>query len=269
MMMLRHFTTNDAITLIESAIEEDGACIVDSLISETLCDQLMADFLPHIGGVNWCNVEAPDAKFEGLKDKEFFGIKTKRFHGLPGLSSHCPEIISHPYLLKLAYHMLGAGKSCRDIRVSTMELMVLGQGEVQQSFHRDFDSWPYTEGSRHHLSLISANIALCDFTENNGATIVVPGSHRWPKDREPKPFETCRAIMNKGSALIYSGDVLHGGGSNHEPEIRTGFYVGYIPSWLSNLENHAVSNPPETIEALDDKTRSLLDIVPGGWIVVP
>lgn len=269
MPMLKHFTTDDPIELIEIAIEEDGACIVDSLISESQCDELMADFLPHIQGVNWCNVEAPDSDFEGLENKEFFGIKTKRFHGLPGLSSHCSDIISHPYLLKLAYDILGAGKSCRDIRVSTMELMVLGEGEVQQSFHRDFDSWQYTGGSKHHLSLISANIALCDFTKNNGATVVVPGSQKWPKDRKPEPEEMSLAIMKKGSALIYSGGVLHGGGSNHEPEIRTGFYIGYIPSWLSNLENHAVSNPPEAIEMMDDKTRSLLDIVPGGWIVIP
>jgi hypothetical protein len=265
---LRHFTKENSIDEIEAAIQADGACIVDALVSADFCDQLMRDFKPTIESVDWCNTEVAD-DFAGLEDEQFFGVKTKRFHGLASLSPNVELIISDPFLLKLACQVLGVGNRCRDIRVSNMELMVLGEGETRQSFHRDFDSWPYLARSTDEIALISANIALTDFTETNGATVVVPGSHQWPKRRAPKDTEICQAVMSKGSALLYSGDVVHGGGSNLEAANRTGFYIGYIPSWLSNLENHAVSNTPEIISGLDERTRRLLDIVPGGWIVVP
>ena len=268
MVSLQHFTKNSSIDDIEAAIQADGACVLDALVSADFCDQLMQDFTPVIDSVDWCNSEVDD-DFAGLEDEKFFGVKTKRFHGLASLSPNVELIITDPFLLKLANQVLGSGSRCRDIRVSNMELMVLGEGETRQSFHRDFDSWPYLKRSTDEIALISANIALNDFTETNGATVVVPGSHRWPKNRKPKDTEICQAIMSKGSALLYSGDVVHGGGSNLEAADRTGFYIGYIPSWLSNLENHAVSNTAEIISGLEEKTRRLLDIVPGGWIVVP
>jgi ectoine hydroxylase-related dioxygenase (phytanoyl-CoA dioxygenase family) len=150
-----------------------------------------------------------------------------------------------------------------------MELMVLGNGQASQMLHRDMDSWPHFERTRINTALFSANIALCDFTETNGATVVVPGSHKWPDVREAQTHETCLATMKKGSALLYSGDVVHGGGSNLDDMIRTGFYIGYIPSWLSGLENHLASNEPGVIEELDEKVQHLLDVVPDGFTVIP
>lgn len=260
---LQHLRVDDPLERFEAALETDGALVVDDFIPPSLCDQLMADFLPHIETAEWCNTDPGDPI------NEFFGLKTKRFHGLAGLSLHSDAIICHSLLLRLAYHLLGAGKACRDVRVSTAELMVLGHGEVKQAFHRDFDSWPYVARKEGQHGLVSANVALCDFTERNGATVVVPGSHKWPHDRQPQKGEACQAVMRKGSALIYSGDVVHSGGSNHEEQIRTGFYIGFIPSWLSALENHATTNPPEALSALSDKARTLLGIVPGGYTVIP
>lgn len=262
--MLQHFTAETPVTEIGAAVQKAGACIVDSLISEDLCDRLMNDFLPHIDEADWCNTEP-----EGDAENQFFGLKTKRFHGLPSMSARCQQIICHPFLLSLAYHVLDGGGRCRDIRVSTMELMVLGKGEVRQMYHRDFDSWPYVERSASDPMLISANIALCDFTETNGATVVVPGSHLWPKGRQPEEGESCQAVMRKGSALIYSGDVIHGGGSNREDAIRTGFYIGYIPSWLNSLENHLISNPPDVVTSMNEKSQRLLGVSDGGFQVIP
>jgi ectoine hydroxylase-related dioxygenase (phytanoyl-CoA dioxygenase family) len=150
-----------------------------------------------------------------------------------------------------------------------MELMVLGNGQADQMLHRDFDSWYYFKRSREFNTLFSANIAMCDFSSTNGATVVVPGSTLWPDDRKARDDEKCLATMTKGSALLYSGDVLNGGGSNTEDVMRTGFYIGYIPSWLHGLENHMVSNGPGVVEQFDEDVQALLDKVPEGFTVVP
>ena len=258
---LNHFTI-DSSGDIEQAILDDGACIVDSLLSADLCDALMSDFLPHIENASWNNSEYKE-------DKAFFGLKTIRFHGLASLSDRCADIVGNEFLLDLASSLLGRGKRCRALRVSTMELIVLGNGQGNQQLHRDMDSWAFLDRSREENLLFSANIALCDFTSTNGATIVVPGSHKWPDERQATEVECCLATMKKGSALLYSGDVVHGGGNNDEDAIRTGFYIGFIPSWLSHLENQMVSNKVGIIESLDERVQHLLNVVPGGFSVIP
>ena len=150
-----------------------------------------------------------------------------------------------------------------------MELIVLDNGQGNQQLHRDMDSWAFLDRSREENLLFSANIALCDFTSTNGATIVVPGSHKWPDERQATEVECCLATMKKGSALLYSGDVVHGGGNNDEDASRTGFYIGFIPSWLSPLENQMVSNREGVIERLDERVQHLLNVVPGGFSVIP
>ncbi len=263
---LKHFDKNSTQEEIERAILSDGGCIYDSLLPEELCDELMADFGPHIDAAPWNNAGANDQKLEG---EVFFGLQTKRFHGLPSMSARCAEVIAHPLLNTLAESLLGRGERCRSVRVSTLELMVLGNGQANQMLHRDFDSWQYYQRDRSLNALFSANIAMCDFTTTNGATVVVPGSHRWPDGREAKADETCLATMKKGSALLYSGDVVHGGGSNTEDHIRTGLYIGYIPSWLTGLENHLISNDPSVLDQFDEKVQKLLGKISDGFMVVP
>jgi len=150
-----------------------------------------------------------------------------------------------------------------------MELMVLGKGQNNQQLHRDADSWAYLRRSGDENILFSANIALSDFTETNGATVVVPGSCQWSADQQAEEGETCLAVMKQGSALLYSGDVMHGGGNNTQDVIRTGFYIGYIPSWLSPLENHVVASGSDTVDKLDESIQHLLNVVPGGFTVIP
>jgi hypothetical protein len=259
-VILRHFNGSNRDEALNAeilqAIESDGACVLDGLIPEGLCDALMADFRPHIAAAPWSNQEATNF---GETD-EFFGRRTKRFHRLPSLSALVSEIATHPRLLALAAEFLGKGAACRDLRISTMELMVLGGGQDPQMLHRDADSWYWLPRPMRSKLLFSANVALCDFRPTNGATVVAPGSHRWPDDRSASPGETCCAVMKKGSALLYRGDVLHGGGDNTEADIRTGLYVGYIPSWLAPLENHALGNERAVLDALDARMQRLLNV---------
>lgn len=266
--MLKHYGISHSIDDICESLSLDGACIIDGLLEIQLCDDLSKDFLGDLDQLKWGIDEL------GYKN-DFYGNQTKRLHGLFSRSTHMEAVLTHPLLLNVARKILLADDRGRDIRLSNAELMVLNNNQKNQAFHSDAGSWHRIQERERQEALpgkgeilISANCALTDFTDNNGATRVVPGSHLWEAGRKPTEAETCLAIMKKGSALLYSGNVLHSGGENRTDNIRTGLYLGYSISWLRPIENQLVTNKPEDIFCLSQEAQQLLDVVPGGFTVM-
>jgi ectoine hydroxylase-related dioxygenase (phytanoyl-CoA dioxygenase family) len=248
---------------IQSAVAEDGACIALNLLPHELCDGLIADFQPHLDNMPWGTDEL------GYRDN-FYGQRTKRLHGLFSKSEKMQAVLTHPLFLTLARRMFVEPKISSDIRLSNTELMVLSKDQDVQEFHTDGASWRRIQAAEKAAGneiLISANCALTDFTETNGATRVVPGSHLWDDDRLPTDDEVCLAVMPKGSALIYTGNAIHSGGANSEDEARFGLYLGYIVSWLRPLENQLITNKAEDVLALPEEAQRLLDVAEGGFTV--
>ena len=253
--MIEHLSRGSSRTLVLDVLERDGVVVVEGFLAEARVDALVSDLQPHLDAVSWCNTGANDID-------EFFGLRTKRLHGLVGLSKHVGELIVEPLLLEMCDRFLSP--NAREYRLSTGELMALGLGETEQTLHRDADSWYHFPQPRPDL-LVSANIALTDFTEANGATVVVPGSHKWQRDRKPEASEKTQATMSRGSVLLYNGDVMHGGGANHAGELRIGLYLGYILSWLRPIENHCITSGIEALRAAPARVRQLLDYSDDGW----
>jgi len=243
---------------VRPLLERDGGVIVEEFLTPSQVDALASDFEPHLDAAPWCNTE------HGDRD-EFFGAHTKRLHGLLARSPAFGELVLDPLLHAMCDRFLAP--TCRDYRVSTGELMALGGGQEVQVFHRDADSWYHFPAPRPEL-LVSANIALTEFTEGNGATVVVPGSHRWPRERAAERKEGVSAAMPRGSALLYAGDVLHGGGANQTEQLRIGLYVGYILSWLRPIENHLITNGEPALRAAPPRARELLGFTEAGWEVI-
>ena len=110
--------------------------------------------------------------------------------------------------------------------------------------------------------------AVTDFTKENGATQIVPGSHKWDKDRLPSEDEIAYAEMTAGSVLLYTGTVLHGGGENTtSSEARTGVFLHYALNWLRQEENQYLSCPPEIAKDLSPEIRSLIGYSKGGYVL--
>jgi len=263
MVALEHFRAEDKQGICE-AIKSDGACIVEAVISHEICDRLTEDFLPFLNAMPWGDDEL------GYKS-DFYGNRTKRLHGLFSKSPMMEQILTLPVVLDVVKEVLLVNNKSRDIRLSNTELMVLAEHQQAQEFHTDAGSWHRTQAREKQDGediLISTNMALTEFTATNGATRVVPGSHLWPEGRVPQPKEICQALMPKGSALFYSGNVIHSGGANTDAVTRIGLYLGYVVSWLRPLENQMVTNNPADVLALDPKARQLLDVVEGGFTVL-
>ena len=100
--------------------------------------------------------------------------------------------------------------------------------------------------------------ALTDFTEENGATRVVPGSQHWDGNRSLADVESTPAEMSAGSVLFYSGSIVHGGGANRSTAPRVGMSITYLLSWLRQEENQYLSCPPEIARDLEPELQQLL-----------
>jgi Phytanoyl-CoA dioxygenase (PhyH) len=237
-----------------AALERDGGVIALDYLPTPRIRQLRSDFERAMAGMEWGHNDDdhPDA---------FSGLTTKRFRGLPRYSAAVEAVLIDERLLRMARRCLG-----ERIIVSTAELMAIGPGEVRQRFHRDGDSWHRAVLTQD--TLFSVNIALTDFHRHNGATVVAPGSHRWPALREPCAGEICYAEMPAGAALLYRGRIVHCGGANATTAPRIGLYVGYIPSWLRPIENFAVTVGSVRLEQLDRQTQELLCYHKSGFHVV-
>jgi ectoine hydroxylase-related dioxygenase (phytanoyl-CoA dioxygenase family) len=104
-------------------------------------------------------------------------------------------------------------------------------------------------------------IALEDFTAANGATRIVPGSHRWELERQPEEAEIATATMPAGAAAIYLGSTLHGGGANTTADRwRRGMHLSYVVGWLRTEENQSLSVPADVVRTLPRRAQELL-----GW----
>lgn len=122
------------------------------------------------------------------------------------------------------------------------ELIQIQPGEPAQYLHRDSDAWPAPIGL--HPLVVNCMLALGPFTAANGATRVVLGSHRWPAGRCPEEHELRPVELRPGDALLFPGDLVHGGGANRTDQPRRGVSLSYCAGWLRPVENSVLNVPP-------------------------
>jgi ectoine hydroxylase-related dioxygenase (phytanoyl-CoA dioxygenase family) len=161
----------------------------------------------------------------------------------------------HPVVMALADIVLQP--HCVRYQLNFSGIMQLLPGARAQDVHRDGDLYPF----RHPCPPMSMPTmwALTDFTDDNGATWVVPGSHRWAEDRDPTADEIVHAAMPAGSLLVYLGGTIHGGGANVTPSsIRTGLAFQYSLGWLRQEENQYLTNPPEVARTYPERLQRLI-----------
>jgi ectoine hydroxylase-related dioxygenase (phytanoyl-CoA dioxygenase family) len=138
------------------------------------------------------------------------------------------------------------------------QVIAISPGQPVQPIHRDqwaYDFWPFPTGRELQVSTMWA---LDDFTEANGATRVIPGSHLAEDRQRFTEDETIPAEMAAGSVLIYTGSLYHGGGANRSDHVRRGGNIDYNVSWLRQEENQYLATPPEIARQLPDDLLRLM-----------
>ena len=238
---IRHFTLDTDAQTLADAVREDGAIIIDNVLSPEFIAELRNETDPYMESSN-------------LGFDDFAGFKTTRTGGLMVRSKKCRELIAHPNILAPCKIFLEP--YCQTVQLHLTQIIRIGPGETAQLIHRDRWAW----GS--HLAHVEPQFntlwAITDFPSANGATQVVPGSTRWPDDAQIEPDQITQAEMRAGSVLVYSGSVFHGGGENRSDADRIGINITYTLGWLRQEENQYLTCPPEIAQDLERPLQELI-----------
>jgi ectoine hydroxylase-related dioxygenase (phytanoyl-CoA dioxygenase family) len=277
---LERFDIDVSADRLVATLERDGCAIVEGLLSPeqlaALNRELDGEISAKSPGVRaWELTNRPpdsgltleiDSSLAGLNDlsteamdqfaREFYGSRTVRIDGLAGRSPAFVEVMCHPVLLAAADRLLLP--NCSHYLLNTGQLIEIRPGEEPQMLHRDEAAWSFFVAGKPELT-VESMIALTDFTEAKGATRIAPGSHRWEAAREPSDSELAVAAMPAGSAVVYLGSTLHGGGANRtEGEARRGLFLGYVLGWLRTEENSYLTTPIDTVREMPHRAQTLL-----------
>jgi ectoine hydroxylase-related dioxygenase (phytanoyl-CoA dioxygenase family) len=244
---LQHLDATATPEDVVAAVNQDGAVIVDNLMAATLADQIYQETIPFM-------------EHSPLGDAAFTGAKTTRTGALVARSAGCCELIMQATILAATESYLG--NFCQRIQLHLTQLIRIRSGQPKQPLHRDRQAWGEMIPKEIEPQL-NTIWALTDFTSENGATQVVPGSHRWDYDRKAEREDVTQAEMSRGSVLVYSGSVIHGGGENRSEEDRIGINLTYALGWLRQEENQFLSCPPEIAKGIDPLLQELLGYTMG------
>ncbi|NRA01664.1 MAG: phytanoyl-CoA dioxygenase family protein [Myxococcales bacterium] len=241
----------DPVDEIVATLEEHGGVIVEELLDRELLARFNAELDPFIEAAQ------PDRSFINPVIDAFFGKHTRHLNGIAAKSrTFATEVLCHPLMLGVCDAILGP--SCARYQLNIASVLDRGPGADAQYLHRDELVWVHMPRPHPELQVASV-IALEDFDEANGATRLVPGSHRWPYEREVQESDVVSAEMPAGSAVVYLGSTIHGGGANRtEDRTRRGMHMSYVLGWLRTEANHYLETPLEIARDLPRKTLELL-----------
>jgi phytanoyl-CoA dioxygenase PhyH len=235
---MRRIAASEAtVDAVVAALESDGYCAVEGLLPP---DEVSA------ARASLADVLA--ATPEGRND--FEGFKTQRVYALFAKTRAFDGPATDPLLLGVLDRVL------HHYQLSAPTGIQIGPGEKAQLLHRDDQIYPLPPD--YPDVVLNTMWALDDFTEANGATRLVPGSHRWT-DRQPGPDdEVVQAVMPAGTVLFYVGKIWHGGGANTTDRPRLGVILEYAAAWLRAQENHLLAVPREVVAELPERLQELL-----------
>lgn len=268
---LQRFTAVSEPDAIHAAIDRDGAVIIEGLLSLDVVARVNAEVEAAVAAAD------PNEVLFNPIMQAFHGPFTKQVAGMPGISrTFAVDIMCHPLLLALCDRILAP--ACARYQLNLGHLLQRGPGSEEQWLHRDEAVWSDIPKPAPELQLATV-IAFVDFTRENGATRIVPGSHRWP-DRQLLPAEQMQQVaptaeqiacaeMPAGSAVVYTGGTIHSGGANVTDTPRRGAHLSYCLGWLRTEENNYLSTPPAIAATLPRVAQELLgyalhDSIPRG-----
>jgi ectoine hydroxylase-related dioxygenase (phytanoyl-CoA dioxygenase family) len=247
-MGLTHLPPDSSPATISAHLREHGYAIVDDVANGDVLDRLERESLPFI-----------DASAKGRD--EYDGRYTRRT-GM--LIARCPaarELVMHPTVVNTVKAFLSHVTA---VQLHLTQIISIEPGETQQKLHRDqmaFDFFPFPADYHAQCNTIWA---LTDFTTDNGATHIAPGTSTM-SDADAALVATLQAEMRRGSVLFYDGKVLHGGGANRSTGVRRGVNITYSVGWVRQEENQFLATPVEIARGLDDELLKMMGYQQGAF----
>jgi ectoine hydroxylase-related dioxygenase (phytanoyl-CoA dioxygenase family) len=231
----------DAVADHVRRIADQGYTVIEDAIDADLVDAL-ADALARL---------EVELKIEPA-DNGFEGRNTLRVYNLLAHGEVWQQVPVHPNVLPVVEGVLDAG-----CLISSLSSINIGPDEVAQPIHADDMLIPIPKP--HPPTVCNSMWALTDFTEANGATRIIPGTHVF--DHSPnygQDYESIAAEMPKGSVLIWHGSLWHGGGANATTGRRIGIAMNYCAGYIRQQENQQLGLPVELVRTFPPRLRELV-----------
>jgi ectoine hydroxylase-related dioxygenase (phytanoyl-CoA dioxygenase family) len=245
---LHHFAATVDPAEVSAHLHDFGYAIIDNVVSDDVMDRFAAEVAPFV-------------EYSSSGRDEYNGRFTKR---TGALISRCPtarELVMHPTVVSTVQQFLSHVTA---VQLHLTQLITISPDETAQKLHRDqmaFDFYPFP--SSYHVQC-NTMWALTDFTAENGATHIMPGTSTM--DDEAALLVTgAQAEMRRGSVLFYDGKVLHGGGANRSSGVRRGVNITYAVGWVRQEENQFLATSAEVARTLDDDLLKMMGYQQGAF----
>ena len=219
-----------------AALDRDGYVIWENLLDTEECRQIREVVRPWL---------------EHTGRNSFEGLRTQRIYSVLSRTRVCDRLVDNPRVLAVLDQLL-----MPNYLLSALQAINIQPGETAQLAHHDDGFYPIP---RPRAPLTAATIwAIDDFTADNGATMVIPGSHRWGQ-RPPNPEDQAiPVVMPAGSCVFFVGTLWHGGGANNTTRERLAVTAQYCQPWLRPMEAFTLSISREIARTVSDDIRRML-----------
>jgi len=248
-----------------AAIDEHGFVVIPGLLSPPVLDTMRAVLRPHLAA-------------DLLGRNDFEGHRTQRIYALVGLHRIFQDLVEHPRILAICDALLE-----QNYLLTASQAINILMGETPQAFHTD-DLFYRIARPRRAVS-VSTIWALDPFTAENGATQIVPGSHRWsdaaiggllqaidfetvdagarvPRPAPPLPDalrgQVRDVTMEAGSVIVFLGTLVHRGGENRSRAARLALSNQYCEPWARQQENYTLAIAPAEARGMSPRVQDLL-----------
>jgi ectoine hydroxylase-related dioxygenase (phytanoyl-CoA dioxygenase family) len=220
-------------------LQQKGFVVLKGLVGRHELAAIRAELTPYLTG-----------RLFGRND--FEGFRSERVYALLAKAPTVAALVEHPAVLELVDAILQP-----NYLLSANLAINVHPGETAQDFHAD-DGYCHMARPREPMG-VSAIWAIDDFTDDNGATEVIPLSHTWG-DVRPAPDDPNieRIAMPAGSAVVFMGTLLHRGGANRSSRVRLGITPQYCQPWIRQIENMTLAVPASTAATFSLRVQALL-----------
>jgi ectoine hydroxylase-related dioxygenase (phytanoyl-CoA dioxygenase family) len=249
-MSIPQFPVDSSTSEIIQALGEAGCAVVTGMTDAKLRQSIVSELAPHLEHARIIEEDDPE---------EFYPGRTRRISALVARSpSVTDNLVAHPLSQQICEtHLLPNGEHGFQLHVSAA--LEVGPGARKQILHREEDPFSFFPLPRPNI-IVASMWAITDFRADNGATLIVPGSHKWPADRKPKRNEIVSAEMPAGAVLFWMGGLLHGAGANTSQDWRYGLILTYSLGWVRQEENQYLDLPQARIAELSPEVRRIVGI---------